>query len=569
MSVSMLSGARTDEKQTLLDLVHSDLSLRRLSRQERLLLGAICLCTLVLWAARQHGRIFTGDEIGTLRYLKESPAYLLTHFSTWLTMNYFILAEKGIAWLCGAMDWRLTLLPLAGAIATIPLTASLALKFTASTRTALIAASLAAFNPFLVRWVPQIRAYSLLIAFSLLAINEFFHWYRQRTWWSGARCAGAVLLLLLAHLNGIYTVAFLILLLVAESISNGFAGGRRFLWESRTLWMPLAGVAIVVGVAYWRLLPDIMKVNREWGTATPPTSLGYVPQVFTTYMGARYAAFLSLLLLLAGSWSAAREKRALLLLCGAIILGPILMSLQGVSVDASSQARYLIFSLPLLLIIMAAGIDWLARHLRMRGGAPIAAWGLTALIVVCWAPDIRAQFLAKEYWPYGRVARFLRAQMQKNDVIVAGWSIGFTLSQFDYLKKRIMPPDKYVRKITNRLDAAPPGRVFYVTAPAVLNGRKASIQCFGQLEVTTHGGDTARALLQEWREDVLSRTAGRVYFSFEGDYQLLALLEERLPSGQSADHWRSLAERCRAQNPGTRNVPQRHLEKRAQSVKFP
>jgi hypothetical protein len=108
-----------------------------------------------------------------------------------------------------------------------------------------------------------------------------------------------------------------------------------------------------------------------------------------------------------------------------------------------------------------------------------------------------------------------------------------------------------------------------VTAPAVLNGRKVSIQCFGQLEVTAHSGDTARALLQEWREDVLSRTAGRVYFSFEGDYQLLALLEERLPSGESADHWRSLAERCRFENPATRGFPQRHLEKRAQSVKFP
>src|SRR5262249_29396162 len=157
-------------------------------------------------------------------------------------------------------------------IAIIPLTASVALKFTGSTRTALIAASLAAFNPYLVFWGPAIRAYSLLVAFSLLGINEFFHWYRQRDWWSGLRCVTAVLLLFLAHLNGIYTVAFLILLLVAESVSGGFSGGRRFLWESRTLWIPLAGVAVIIGVAYWRLLPDIAKVNREWGTDTPPTS---------------------------------------------------------------------------------------------------------------------------------------------------------------------------------------------------------------------------------------------------------------------------------------------------------
>ena len=64
-----------------------------------------------------------------------------------LTVNYFILAEKAVATPCGATDWRLTLVPLAAVVAIIPLTASLALKFKRSTRTALIAASLTAFNP--------------------------------------------------------------------------------------------------------------------------------------------------------------------------------------------------------------------------------------------------------------------------------------------------------------------------------------------------------------------------------------------------------------------------------------
>jgi 4-amino-4-deoxy-L-arabinose transferase-like glycosyltransferase len=215
----MLSSGRP---RTLLDLVHSDLSLRCLSRRERVALGAICLCTLALLAALQYGRVFLGDEIGTLRYLKQTPTYILTHFGTWLSMNYFILVEKGVAWLCGAADWRLTLLPMAGAVAIIPLTASVALKFTGSTRTALIAASLAAFNPYLVYWGPAIRSYSLLVAFSLLTIIGFFDWYSQRTWWSGTRCAAVVLLLLLAHLNGVYTVAFLILLLGVETVSPGF-----------------------------------------------------------------------------------------------------------------------------------------------------------------------------------------------------------------------------------------------------------------------------------------------------------------------------------------------------------
>jgi len=585
MSASLLSISRPPERKTPLDLVHSDLSCRNLSWRERVALGALCLCTLVLLITLQYGRVFTGDEIGTLHYLKENPSFILTHFTTHLSMNYFILVEKGVAWLCGAADWRLTLLPMAAVVAIIPLTASLALKFTGSTRTALIAASLAAFNPYLVSWGAAIRAYSLLAAFSLLAINEFFHWSRWPGWWSGVRCAAAVLFLLLAHLNGIYIVAFLVLLLIVQSLS----GIRRFLWESRTLWIPLAGAAVVVGVAYWRLLPEIAQNTRSWAFDTPPTSMGYLPPVFITYMGMGYAVWLCVPLLLAGCWSAAREKRALLLLCGAIVLGPIPMSLQGVSVDSGAAARYLIFSLPLLLIFMAEGIDWLARHVRIRAGTAMAAWGLTALAVVCWTPYIRAQFLAKKWWPYSRVAKFLHGQMQKNDVIVAGWSIGFTLSQFfDDSKDRIMPPDKYVSKVSTQFDAPLPGRIFYVTGPSVLYGRKVSIRRFERLEVTTYSGRTARELLQRWREDLLLRTEARVVAQelleqwregwlrrtegrlappCQNDYQLLALLEESLPSGQSADHWRSLAESCSAQ-PLSEYVPQHEL-KAIRSVRFP
>ena len=98
--------------------------------------------------------------------------------------------------------------------------------------------------------------------------------------------------------------------------------------------IPLGGVAIIVGLAYWRLLPELAEdTSKEWGGCyTPPTSIGYVPPVFTIYMGNRLRGWFCLpLLLSAGCWSAAREKRPLLLLCGAIVLGPILMSLQGVA----------------------------------------------------------------------------------------------------------------------------------------------------------------------------------------------------------------------------------------------
>ena len=91
MSTSLLSISRPHEKKTPLDRVRSRLSSRNLSWRERVALGALCLCTLVLLTALQYDRVFTGDEIGTLRYLKEKPCFILTHFTTHLTMNYFIL----------------------------------------------------------------------------------------------------------------------------------------------------------------------------------------------------------------------------------------------------------------------------------------------------------------------------------------------------------------------------------------------------------------------------------------------------------------------------------------------
>ena len=572
----------------LLRGVHAELNLRQLSRRERLALGTICLCALIIWIALQYGRTFIGDEVATLPLLKQSAAYLLTHFTVHLTMNYFILVEKWVAWLSGgATDWRLVLLPLTAAVAIIPLTASLTLKFTGSTRTALIAASLAAFNPYLVYWGVMIRSYSFLVALSLWALIEFFQWNWRGGWWSGVRCAAAVLFLLLAHISGVYTVAFIVLLLALETVSLGWSRGRSFFWQARTLWIPLAGAALIVGIAYWHLLPDIEKINRVWGTDTPPTSLGYLPQVFTTYMtmgvgwgtalgfttymssGVGYGTYLGALLLFVGIWSALREKRSLLLLCGAIILAPVIMSLQGVSLHPSDSARYLVFSLPWILILMAEGISWLASHIRIRGGAIAAAWCLTVLVILCWVPSVGAQFVVKERWPYARVAKFLHTKMQKNDVIVAGWMLRYTLSQFfDDAESRMLLPDAYVNKLATNLDAPATGRVFYVTKMDVSNDRKVSIKRFGVLEVTIYSGRTPRVLLERWRKDLLDRTSGRVIWPFESYYRLLALLEERLSSPQSADHWRSLAESCRLQNPYVQDVP-KHLQKAVRAVQFP
>src|SRR5437763_80804 len=98
-----------------LSRVHSELTLRRLSLLERLVLAAIILSALAMWIRFAQLRVFVGDEVGTLKLLHWRSSALLSQFDRHLTMNYFILAEKYLARLFGAPDWRLSLLPLAGA----------------------------------------------------------------------------------------------------------------------------------------------------------------------------------------------------------------------------------------------------------------------------------------------------------------------------------------------------------------------------------------------------------------------------------------------------------------------
>jgi hypothetical protein len=47
---------------------------------------------------------------------------------------------------------------------------------------------------------------------------------------------------------------------------------------------------------------------------------------------------------------------------------------------------------------------------------------------------------------------------------------------------------------------------------------------------------------------------GTIAAPFRNDYQLLALIEELLPSGESPDHWRYLADRCVTSSPQERGL---------------
>ncbi|MFH0946647.1 MAG: hypothetical protein V2A76_15745, partial [Planctomycetota bacterium] len=173
-------------------------SSRLFSYGERRLLILLTLAGAALRVAYQFDREFRGDEVGTLIHMDRSVGDLLTHSGTWLTMNYFIVAEKVLGWLFGRGPLALGVLSLAAGIALIPLTAWLARSITTG-RASLMAAALVAANPFLVDYSCRIRSYSLMACLSVALLACFLCWREQPTTSRGVGVAALAALLLLSH----------------------------------------------------------------------------------------------------------------------------------------------------------------------------------------------------------------------------------------------------------------------------------------------------------------------------------------------------------------------------------
>lgn len=534
------------------------------TRRDLLVLAGLTLAGAALRAALAWGRPRLGDEVGTLLNLRMDAGYLLTHFSGWLTMNYFILAEKGVAGLTGSEGWPLEVLPMLGGIAVIPLTACLARRL-GGRALALTAAALVAFNPYLVGFSPILRAYAPLAALGVWAVDRFLGWRERRTWAAGGAAAAVVLLLLLTHPNGIYVVGGLGVLVGMEALGALRRTGtdasvlRPYAAGLATFLVPLAGAGLAVWLAYRGVAADVRTFTVEW-SAAPPTSLGYVPEVFATYFGHGFALFLPAGLLLAGVWSATQERKALLPLLLIAGLSPVLVSLKGVSHFPWAYARFQIYCVPLLLILMAEGIRWLAARGPARAPALVMAWGLTAGAVLAWTPPLADLFAGKhENAAYAQTAAWLQAQRRSGDLIV--------LQGGPYVQMTpLLPPqgadapvqaETYVKKPVGPADG---GRVFFVAPDDALpeGADTPRRHRFGKLQVVVYDGPAA-AVCASLRADLVQVADGRISPSLGGDYNLLALLDRgrpAAPDAPTAREWRLLAALCRTRTGRFRSLPE-------------
>ncbi len=380
--------------------------LGQLPRDQRVLLLGLVLAGALLRIAYQWNRPFTGDEIGTLLFLKEDYGVLLSEFRSWLTMNVYMVGLKALTAVAGSSSWVLVAPSLLAGIAVVPLVAALTLRLS-SARHALLAAALVAYNPFLVHYSVQIRSYMLLTLFALLAILWFLDWQRAPGWRAGGKVAAACTAAFLIHPNGSYSVVALATWLVLwRRLDLPLSWTRAQLRELASLLVP-AGVMLGLALLVYRPLFHDMAVFRRVWSYTPPTDVSYLPEMFQNYFAGGYSSLVSLLVLAAGAWRASLENRALLRLVLLVVVPMILASLLGVSHFPWAYARFLIPGLPLLIVLIAFAC--------LHPGRRTPSFVLAGIPFLAWLPGHVELFAAKRDYPWATLGQQLEAELGGRD----------------------------------------------------------------------------------------------------------------------------------------------------------
>ena len=371
-----------------------------------------------------YNRPFVGDEVATLIQIKKSAAYILTQFEPWLTMNYFILSEKYLLKIACGNQLSLIILPEIAGIATIPLTAILTKMF-ASKKTALISATLIAFNPYLISFSGIIRSYSLLTALSLLTIILFFNWCTNRTFKNGIYLALASYVLMLSHLNGAYTLAYIFSL---AGIELFYVLVKRDKNNFLTLLIPMSISMAITLISYINIAEAIINWGIPWHNS-PPTSISFIFFAFSSYFGDGFYGWASAFLMFSAIFLTIRvQNNPLLILIPFIALSILLISIQGISHFPDAYTRFLIFLVPICVIFIAEGIAYLSAIIPVKNSIAITIF--TLLLVSTWVPNFIQGYRAKIDLPWGQVAAFIKNSSDGNTVLTNDWNSNLDLTPY-------------------------------------------------------------------------------------------------------------------------------------------
>lgn len=380
-----------------------------------LLLAVLILSGLALRLHLQWERSFTGDEVGTLLYMRESYSYLMSHVTMWLTMNFFIITLKVMTELFGQNQVVMLLLPLGTGLATIPLTYALARK-ALSQEASLAAAAFVAFNPYLLYYSVVIRAYALMVFFAVLVLYCYLNWRENKTLLNGILCSLSAFLLIFFQPNSSYFMIFIVLGACCDIFADR---GRNLAKTFCTLILPASAALAALVAIYYPLVPYVRAYRDHW-SYTAPTSIDYIPHVLPLYFGSWYGIFLALVFFFTGLRGAYQGKGLMIRFALAIVVPMLLASASGFSCYPWALGRILLYILVFMLIIMAAGLETIAKALVLsqRKRLVVLVLGVLLLSAFSW-PRMEYYYSLAEKLPAQKIADYLRPKCRTGDIVLS------------------------------------------------------------------------------------------------------------------------------------------------------
>lgn len=374
---------------------------------------ALLLLLLFAFALRLYSLDAKGlayDEAATALMARATPAAIIDfhwraafeHPPVWqLLMHYWSLGV-------GQREFALRLLAVFAGVAALPLVWQLARRLGLTNWTALTAMLLTATAPILVYYSQEARMYTLVVALALASIL-----LTQQL--AGAPSAGTVGVYLLVNWGMMGLHYYSVLLIGAEGcfllawLIWQRLPVRYWLWHGAALLLTLAPLAL--WMAFAPGFHDTAAIVLSGSGGPQPTPLQFVDALWRdlTFAAIRWGSadavwgYLLLPLLVLGfvallspinqtgltnlSGFAPKQGWLLLLL---VALLPIVLSLL---VSRTLATRYLLYIMPPLLVVIAAGIGWLGRQHWMVG---------LAALLVAMPPSALA--LSHYFGPYQKSA---------------------------------------------------------------------------------------------------------------------------------------------------------------------
>lgn len=312
----------------------------------------------------------------------------------------------------------------------------------------LVAAALVATSVVHVEYSQEARTYMLLLDAALLAVLGLVELVRDPV--AAARPTPRALLAWLAYVAGNTIALFSHNTAVFLPLLTGLAAlvcwwlQARWNWRLLAGWV-LSGVAVLV-LWGWRV-PLVMSqggtLSEHWHASFPgvgeiaETSLRALGQPYTVIRPVSDLLFVAAGML--GAWRWRREPRKLVPLLFVVVGLPAMLLLASLKVPMFI-VRTLIWPIPVVMVLVAAGALWLPR--------PALRWAAVAVLLGVQLVGLANYYRShSKYEPWREAVAYILDRAEPGDTIVT--SPFFVLYQLEYYLRDVADPPRTIALLFN------------------------------------------------------------------------------------------------------------------------